>query len=157
MNIPVNDGTVNVISPAAGRVLELDAVSDPAFSSGALGPGAAVQPTQNTICAPASGQLIVVMPHAYGIRTDEGVELLVHVGIDTVKLQGKPFRVLVSKGQTVNAGAPLCTVDLDALRDAGIDSTVMVVVTNAASLPAVIPIPRDRAECGDPLITMVIR
>jgi len=146
--------TTAVRAPVAGHVVTLDEVGDQVFASRALGEGVGIVPSDGTIHAPVSGVLVVVAGtgHAYGIQTDDGVEVLVHVGIDTVRLAGKGFRVLVAKGERVEAGDRLAIVDLDAVRAAGYDPTTIVVVTNTATFAAVRPLPgRDVLATDDVL------
>lgn len=110
---------VTVISPMAGEVKPISDVPDEVFSQKMMGDGFCVFPTEGKVVAPVSGVVVTVFPtlHALGLRTEEGIELLVHVGIDTVKLNGEGFKALVEEGATVKAGQPLLEVDLDAIRD----------------------------------------
>jgi len=135
--------TTAVRAAVAGHVVTLDEVGDQVFASRALGEGVGIVPSDRTIHAPVSGVLVLVAStgHAYGIRTDDGVEVLVHVGIDTVRMAGKGFDVLVATGERVEAGDRLATVDLDAVRAAGYDPTTIVVVTNTKDFAAVRPLP----------------
>ncbi|MGC3954254.1 MAG: PTS glucose transporter subunit IIA [Propionicimonas sp.] len=146
---------VEIGAPVAGSVVPLDQVRDPAFATGALGTGAGILPADGRILAPLAGRATVVMPHAYGISTEDGLELLIHVGIDTVNLRGAHFTVHIRQGQQLEVGDPLCEVDLAALASAGIDPTVMVVVTAAPGRTAVVPIPRQSAAVGDALIAVI--
>ncbi|WP_062526854.1 beta-glucoside-specific PTS transporter subunit IIABC [Demequina rhizosphaerae] len=127
----IEAGDVVIASPVSGTVIPLAEVNDKVFSSGALGNGAGVLPTSGTITAPIDGELVSVMPHAYGIRTASGVEVLVHVGIDTVKLDGKHFAPKVAQGEQVAAGQVLAEVNLAAVTAAGYDTTTLVIVTKA--------------------------
>lgn len=132
-------GTVPVLLPVAGEVIPLAEVADPAFSSGAMGTGTAVLPTSNEFFAPVSGKVVAAPAsgHAYGIRTEEGAEILVHIGIDTVKLKGEHFAPQVRKGDTVTRGQLLGTADVAAITAAGFDTTTILVVTNPAKFAAV--------------------
>lgn len=116
-----------------GTAVELSAVSDPTFASGALGPGAAVEPTEGKLYAPADGKVTVVFPtgHAIGMRTDKGVEVLMHIGFDTVELDGKHFTPKVEKGQEVKRGDVLVEFDMAAIKAAGYPLTTPLVITNA--------------------------
>jgi len=131
---------VLVRSPMDGTLVPLAGVSDPVFSGGAMGTGVAVEPTSGTVYAPVSGTVIVTMDsgHAYGIRTDEGVEVLVHVGIDTVNLKGEGFDAKVSQGAVVKAGDVLAEADLDAIKAAGYSTTTILVITNTAAQSEVV-------------------
>jgi PTS system beta-glucosides-specific IIC component len=134
--------TTTVRAAVRGHVVSLDELDDKVFASRVLGEGVGIVPADGTIRAPVSGVLATVAGtgHAYGIRTDDGVDVLVHVGIDTVRLEGRGFHVLVSKGDRVEAGDRLATVDLDVVRAAGYDPTIVVVVTNTRALTAVRPL-----------------
>ena len=140
-------GAVTVIgSPLAGRVVPLSDVPDQGFASGAIGPGAAIDPTEGSVVAPADGTVILTFPtgHAVGIRLDSGVELLIHIGIDTVELNGEGFTVPVRRGDRVTAGTPLVTFDRSAITAAGYSPITPVLVTNARSFASV-----EQAAVGD--------
>ncbi|WP_167146382.1 beta-glucoside-specific PTS transporter subunit IIABC [Actinomyces sp. ZJ308] len=134
--------TTALTSPVNGTARPLENVADPVFSSGALGNGVGIVPSDGRILAPASGTIVTAMDsgHAYGIKTDDGVEVLIHVGLDTVNLKGEGFTPKVSAGERVARGESLVDVDLQIVRDAGYDPTTILVVTNTASLGAVVPI-----------------
>lgn len=129
-------GSLTVLSPARGEVVALAEVPDKAFASGAMGQGFAVRPADGTFVSPATGEVVVAQGHAYGIKTADGAELLVHIGIDTVALDGAPFTPRVKVGDTVTAGAPLVDVDLAAVRAAGLDAITPVVVINSSDFGA---------------------
>ena len=124
----------SVVSPLDGEIVPLADVPDPVFSSGALGAGLAVRPSGSTVYSPVSGEVAAVLPsaHAVGLRADGGAELLIHVGLDTVKLEGQHFRCLVSLGDRVAAGQPLIEFDKDAIAALGYDLVTPVLVTNGA-------------------------
>ncbi|WNM28625.1 beta-glucoside-specific PTS transporter subunit IIABC [Demequina capsici] len=128
----VDAGDVEVGSPVAGTVIPLAEVNDKVFSSGALGHGVGVLPTSGTVVAPVDGEVVSVMPHAYGLRTPGGLEVLVHIGIDTVKLDGKHFSPKVAQGARVARGDTLAQVDFDAVKADGYDTTTLVIITNAS-------------------------
>ena len=134
--------TTAALAPVAGTATPLEKVADPVFSSGALGSGVGILPTEGRVVAPVAGTVITAMDsgHAYGIKTDDGVEVLIHIGLDTVNLKGEGFSPKVSTGQRVDRGDPLVDVDLAAVREAGYDPTTILVVTNTASLAAVVPV-----------------
>ena len=134
--------TTAACAPAVGTAMPLEKVADPVFSSGALGNGVGILPSEGRIVAPVAGTVVTAMDsgHAYGIKTDDGVEVLIHVGLDTVNLKGEGFSPRVSAGQRVDRGDPLVDVDLAAVREAGYDPTTILVVTNTASLTAVVPV-----------------
>ena len=146
----------SVLAPIAGEVVAMEALSDAAFASGALGQAVGVTPTNGTltVVAPAAGKVISVAKtgHAYGIKTDDGVELLVHIGVDTVKLGGEGFTALVEKKQTVAAGDPLAEVDFAAIADHGVDTTVITTVVNSKKLGGVNDIADGTVAAGDPIL-----
>ncbi len=146
--------TDRVVAPVAGSVIALTEVNDKVFASKALGDGVGIVPTSGRVVAPVSGVLVTVPEsgHAFGIKTDDGVEVLVHVGIDTVRLEGRGFDVDVHKDQRVEAGDVLANVDLDAIKAAGYDTTTIVVVINTMALKAVTPREADTVALGDPII-----
>ena len=143
-----------VVAPMNGTAISLDDVSDPVFSSRALGEGVGILPTDGAVRAPVDGVVASVAKsgHAYGLKTDDGVEVLVHVGIDTVKMAGAGFDVAVTKGQRVAAGDLLAMVDLDAVRAAGFETTTIVAVTNTKALTKVSPIVGSEVAPGTPVI-----
>ena len=131
--------TEEVYSVADGEVIALEQVKDPVFSQKMMGDGFAVEPENGNIVSPVSGTVSSVFPtkHALGIVTEAGLEVLVHIGLDTVSLEGKPFTVHVSEGQKVAAGDLLVTADLDAIRAAGRETSTIVVFTNADAIQSV--------------------
>ena len=131
--------TEEVHSVAEGQVIELEKVQDPVFSQKMMGDGFAVEPANGQIVSPVAGKVTSVFPtkHALGLVTESGLEVLVHIGLDTVSLEGKPFTVKVEEGQTVAAGDLLVEADLDAIREAGRATTTVVVFTNAAAIKSV--------------------
>lgn len=141
-----------VLAPVAGRVLALGDVPDAVFSSGALGPGAAVVPSAGQVVAPVDGEVVSVLPHAYGLRTLDGVEVLVHVGIDTVRLKGSGFAPAVVAGAAVRGGDPLGSFDLAAVLAAGYDPSVVVVVTSSPAGTAVSADGSGSVGAGDALL-----
>lgn len=134
-----------ILSPVAGRLVNLEATGDPVFASRALGEGVGVVPEttgETAVLAPVSGMLKTVARtgHAFGIKTDDGIEVLVHVGIDTVNMDGEGFVVAVGKGERIAAGEPLATVDFGKVAAAGHSVVVVVTVVNAAELTVVTPL-----------------
>ncbi|MBW3094963.1 glucose PTS transporter subunit IIA [Bifidobacterium sp. 64T4] len=146
--------TTTVASPLSGHVVSLDESGDPVFASRALGEGVAIQPSDSTVVAPVSGVLSTVAEtgHAFGIKTDDGVEVLVHVGIDTVKMNGEGFAVAVKTDQRVNAGDTLVTVDFDKVKQAGYSTTTLMTVTNTMALASVTPKTDIDVKAGDVVI-----
>ena len=131
--------TDEVHSVADGEVINIEDVKDPVFSQKMMGDGFAVEPENGHIVSPVAGKVTSVFPtkHALGLVTDNGLEVLVHIGLDTVSLEGKPFEVKVSEGQTVAAGDLLVEADLDAIREAGRETSTVVVFTNADAIKSV--------------------
>lgn len=146
-----------IVAPVGGRVVALDDVNDKVFSSRVLGDGVGIIPTSGRITSPVSGVLLTVPKsgHAFGIKTDSGVEVLVHIGIDTVRLKGENFTVAVEKGAHVNAGDLLAEVNLDGIRAAGYDTTTMVTVTNTKAMGSVTPHVGETVVAGAPVIDVV--
>lgn len=130
---------ISVVSPIAGRVIDLQEVPDPVFSSGVMGEGAGIVPADGTVVAPITGDVVVATDtgHAFGIKSDDDVEILVHVGIDTVTMKGDGFTAAVVKGQRVQAGDVLVHVDLERIKAASYSPITVLLVTNAASYTAV--------------------
>lgn len=130
--------SVDLVAVANGEVIAIEAVADPVFSGKMMGDGFAVEPTDGTIVSPVDGTIKSVFPtkHAIGIETKEGVEVLVHMGIDTVSLEGKPFSIKVKEGDQVQAGQVLAQVDLEALQQADKKATMIVVFTNMDKIQA---------------------
>ena len=133
----VNSGaTDEFYSVVDGELLDIEEVSDPTFAQKMIGDGFAVEPVNGHIVAPVNGEITTIFPtkHALGIKTSNGLEVLVHMGLDTVELEGKPFTVHVTEGQVVEHGDDLADVDLDAIKDAGKMPTMLVVITNMAAV-----------------------
>ena len=124
-----------ILSPVSGEVIRIEHVADPVFAQKMMGEGFGVQnPTNGDIVAPVSGTVTVATSskHALGIKTEDGLEVLLHLGIDTVELRGEPFNIEIVKGDRVEAGQSVGTMDLKAIEDAGKDTTAIVVITNSA-------------------------
>lgn len=126
-------------SPAEGECVPLSQVNDPTFSEEILGKGVAIIPSKGTIVAPADGEVGTVFPtgHAVAITTGDGVEVLIHIGLDTVRLEGKHFRILAQTGQKVKKGDVLIEADLDAIRRDGYDCITPVVICNTSDFSSV--------------------
>ena len=141
-------------TPIVGDVVPLSNVNDPVFSSGAMGQGIAVKPSQDVVYAPADAEVTIVFPtgHAYGLRTANGAEILIHVGIDTVSMNGEGFNHKVAQGDKVKAGDVLGTFDSAKIAAAGLDNTTMVIVTNTADFASVNPVASGSVAKGDAVI-----
>ncbi|GEM02408.1 PTS system, beta-glucosides-specific IIC component [Halolactibacillus halophilus] len=124
-----------VTSPIKGQFVKLEDIDDQAFNSGALGLGIAIEPAEDIVVAPVSGSITSLFPthHAIGITSDEGAEILIHVGMDTVRLEGKYFTAHVKQGDRIERGQKLISFDIEKIKEAGYPLTTPVVVTNASS------------------------
>ena len=129
-------------SPIVGEVVALSEVNDPVFSSGVMGQGIAVKPSKGVVYAPADAEIAIAFPtgHAYGLKTDNGAEILIHVGIDTVSLNGEGFEAKVSQGDRVRAGDIIGTFDSEVIAANDLDDTTMVIITNTMDYAEVTPI-----------------
>lgn len=153
------DAVTVVTSPVVGKVIPLEDVPDPAFASGTLGKGVGIQPTGDTVVAPADATVLTVQKtgHAVGLRLDSGIELLIHIGIDTVKMDGDGFEVLVERKQKVDAGTELVRFDRKKIEAAGYSPVTPVVVVNTRKFAEVEGIPAPIAAFGDDLITVTAK
>lgn len=131
-----------LVSPLSGDVVALENVNDPVFSSGAMGKGLAVKPTEGIVYAPADAEVTIAFEtgHAYGLKTASGAEILIHIGIDTVSMNGNGFEKLVAAGDKVAAGTPIAKFDATKIAEAGLDDTTMIIVTNTADFTEVSPL-----------------
>lgn len=152
---PAAAATTTVVNaPVAGQVISLDETGDPVFASRALGEGVGIQPADSTVVAPVSGvlQTVAETGHAFGIKTDDGVEVLVHVGIDTVKMNGEGFDVKVKANEHVNAGDNLVVVDFDKVKEAGYSTTTLMTVLNTVAFASVTPKTGVDVKAGESVI-----
>ena len=145
-----------LLAPMTGAAIKMTEVPDPVFASEAMGTGAAVRPTEGRLCAPAAGTVTVLAEtgHAIGMTTDAGAEVLMHIGIDTVTLEGRPFSAHVKVGDHVSAGQLLMDVDLDAIRAAGLDPVTPVIVTNTDAYTTVKPLAGATVRAGEALVEL---
>ncbi|MBN6011746.1 sucrose-specific PTS transporter subunit IIBC [Streptococcus oralis] len=153
-NIPVAPQNETIQTPIVGDVVALENVNDPVFSSGAMGQGIAVKPSQGVVYAPADAEVSIAFAtgHAYGLKTANGAEILIHVGIDTVTMNGEGFEQKVAQGDKVKAGDVLGTFDSNKIAAAGLDDTTMVIVTNTADYASVTPVASGSVVKGDAII-----
>ena len=150
----VQAGEVTISSPLTGKLIPLQEVNDQVFSSEMLGKGIAIYPEKQLIVAPADGTITVTYEsgHAFGIRTDQGAEILIHIGIDTVNLNGEGFDCKVSQEQQVKKGDILGTFNIDGIKNAGYDPTVMIIITNTGDYAEVFPVNQKAVTEGDNLL-----
>ena len=158
-NLPEEENVLQaeeILSPANGKAVPLSEVPDPTFAEEMLGKGAAVDPSEGRFYAPVSGTISTVFPtkHAIGITGDKGEEILIHVGLDTVQLDGKYFETTVSEGQHVEAGTLLLTCELEKVREAGYKTITPVIVTNPEDYPAVSLARSGEIKVGERLISL---
>lgn len=153
-NVPAALQDETIISPVVGQAVALADVNDPVFASGAMGQGIAIKPTEGVVYAPADAEVTIAFAtgHAYGLKTANGAEILIHVGIDTVSMNGEGFDQKVSQGSTVKAGDVLGTFDSAKIAAAGLDDTTMVIVTNTADYASVMPVATGAVAKGDAII-----
>ncbi len=145
-----------IVSPIVGQMVDLKDVNDPVFSSGAMGQGVAVKPSEGVVYAPADAEVTIAFAtgHAYGLKTANGAEILIHVGIDTVSMNGDGFDQKVAQGDKVKAGDVLGTFDAAKIAAAGLDDTTMVIVTNTADYASVTPVAEGTVAKGDAVIEL---
>ena len=147
-----------VSAPLKGEVVSLETVRDEVFSSGAMGKGIAIMPSEGTVYAPFDGEIVTVYPskHAIGLRSDTGVEVLIHIGLDTVKLNGKYFETLVTDGQKVKEGDSLVRFDMDAIAREGYDTITPIIVTNTDHYLDVLPTYTGTVEANHGVLRVIV-
>lgn len=147
----MNKNEIALLAPANGQVIALSKTSDPIFSKGTMGDGFGLTPTDNTVLAPVSGtiSMIAETKHAIGITTKDGLEVLVHMGVDTVGLKGEPFDVVIKNGQEVKAGDQIATMNIEMIRAKDLDTTIMTLITNSSMKLDGLDVTEGKAEAGD--------
>ncbi len=147
---------LHVAAPVAGQCVPLSEVPDPTFSGEILGPGAAIRPTDGRVCAPVSGTVTTLFPtgHAVALTGENGAEVLVHIGLDTVTLQGSAFTIHAREGQTVREGDLLIEADLEAIRTAGLDPVTPVILCNPDRFQSVTALTGKPVSPGDPILAL---
>ncbi|NRO50348.1 beta-glucoside-specific PTS transporter subunit IIABC [Lactobacillus helveticus] len=148
--------STKLVSPLNGDVKPLSEIKDEVFSSGAMGQGVAIEPSEGVLHAPADGKIALVFPtgHAVGINTTDGAEVLMHIGMDTVNLQGKGFKTLVQKGQEVKAGDPLVEFNIKEIKAAGYEVATPVVVTNSKKYESINQVANGTVEVGQEILSL---
>ena len=148
--------STKLVSPLNGDVKPLSEIKDEVFSSGAMGQGVAIEPSEGVLHAPADGKIALVFPtgHAVGINTTDGAEVLMHIGMDTVNLQGKGFKTLVQKGQEVKAGDPLVEFNIKEIKAAGYEVATPVVVTNSKRYESINQVANGTVEVGQEILSL---
>ena len=147
-----------LVAPIAGEVLPMESCSDPIFAGKGMGDGCVVVPADGTLVSPCDGTVSLVADtgHAVGLVSDQGAEILIHIGIDTVNLAGKPFTAHVAPGERVRAGQPLMDVDLAQIKAAGLSTETMVIVTNTPDFSAVTTTAVGTVSAGDELLDLTV-
>lgn len=145
-----------IASPAKGTTVALKDVNDPTFAEEMLGKGVALQPEDGKIVSPVKGSVSMVFPtgHAVGLMSEDGVEVLIHIGINTVNMNGEGFVAHVKQGDAVNVGDALVTVDLDAVKKAGYDTIIPVIITNTTTFQDVSGIANKTVCAGEEIISI---
>lgn len=148
--------TEALAAPVAGKVVPLSKVEDAIFSSEMLGKGIAILPEENIVKSPVKGEIVTIFDtqHAIGLKTDDDVEVLIHIGIDTVNLKGQYFNALAKVGDRVEVGTPIMEVDFAAVKEAGYDIITPVIVTNTAAFKNILGTDQDHAASGDLVVTI---
>ena len=148
--------TEALAAPVAGKVVPLAKVEDEIFSSEMLGKGIAILPEENIVKSPVKGEIVTIFDtqHAIGLKTDDDVEVLIHIGIDTVNLKGQHFNALAKVGDRVEVGTPIMEVDFTAVKEAGYDIITPVIVTNTAAFKNVLGTDQEHAQSGDLVVTI---
>lgn len=150
-----NDGII-LAAPVGGRIVDIKTVNDPTFSEEILGKGVAVIPSEGKFCSPADGTVSTVFPtgHAVAIISDEGAEILIHIGLDTVKLNGKHFNIIAGEGQKVKKGDLLIDADLGSIKADGYDIITPVIICNSGEFSEILPETEKEVAKGDNIIVL---
>lgn len=143
-----------VCAPVSGNAMQLSETSDPVFASEAMGKGVAVEPSGEVVYAPVTGTVSAAMPHAVGLTADDGAEVLVHVGIDTVEMAGNGLTCLVSQGARVKAGQPIVSFSKSKIAAAGKKDTVFTIVTNSDDYAEVASVADGPVEAGSAVVLL---
>ena len=147
----------SVMAPLSGTVIPMNELKDDAFSQGVLGKGVGIEPTDGKVLSPVDGTVTTLFPtlHAIGLTADSGIELLIHIGLDTVQMGGKGFTAHIKEGDRVKKGQHIMDVDLNAVKAAGFSTQTPVIVTNSSDLLDIIPLDNKTVQAGNELITVL--
>lgn len=143
-----------VSAPVTGKLVAMEDIPDPVFASGAMGKAVGIWPSEGVVYAPVSGSITAGMPHAIGFMSDDNVEVLIHVGIDTVEMKGDGFKMFVERGQHVKAGQALMTFDRDKIAKAGYKDIVITVITNSDDFTGIDLHEPGEVAAGDKVFTL---
>ncbi|WP_424649279.1 glucose PTS transporter subunit IIA [Corynebacterium matruchotii] len=160
MTSSTTPATVEVVAPIAGTIIDITDVPDPVLSKKSVGDGFGISaPPGGTVVSPVTGTVIMVAKtlHAVGFKTESGLQFLVHLGIDTVELEGKPFTLTIAKGDEVKAGQNIGTMDVEAIKEGGKDTTTVVTVTNTTKKLDHIDVNTGPAEAGDKVAVAYVK
>lgn len=145
-----------IVSPVAGTTVALKDVNDPTFAQEMIGKGIAISPTEGTIVSPVTGSVSMVFPtgHAIGLKSEDGVEVLIHIGINTVNMNGEGFQAHVKQDDHVKVGDALITVDLDAIKKAGYDTIIPIIITNTPDYSSIEGDAGKSVQAGDEILAI---
>lgn len=153
---PKDEWEIKIGAPVSGRRISMAALDDSLFASGAMGVCCGIHPQEGAIFSPCKGEVVQLAEtkHAFGIRTAEGIEVLVHLGIDTVEMNGEGFTTLIQKGDEVKKGQLVMKMDLDKIRKAKYETTVITIITNTNQFADVHPIGAEQLVVGEDLLSI---
>lgn len=148
--------TIEIVSPVEGDVIPITQVPDEVFAGKMMGDGFAVNPTNGEIVAPVTGKVTFIADtkHGIGLTSDAGVELIIHMGIDTVNLKGEPFDIKVNLNEKVQTGTPLVTIDLNAVKKAGLNPVIIIAITNFTDLGKKLDLQTGLIKAGNKVATL---
>ncbi|EGK11069.1 PTS family glucose porter, IIA component [Desmospora sp. 8437] len=151
--------TLVLAAPLKGKLIPLEKVPDPVFSEKMMGDGTAMEPTEGILCAPVDGEVIQLFhtKHAVGIRTVEGLEVLLHIGLETVAMEGEGFTAEVKEGDQVKTGQPLIRFSLETVREQAKSTVTPMVITNMDRVDRLEAKPVEEAEAGDPILEVTLK
>lgn len=149
--IQIDEDRNYVYSPSTGTTCPMEELPDSVFSGGMMGMAIGVWPEKGIAYAPISGKITAAMPHAFGITSDNGVEVLIHIGVDTVEMHGDGFNVFVKQDERVTAGEPLLTFDKNKIKKAGYKDIVITAILNSSDFPHLHVVPPGSVNAGEPL------